>query len=150
MVRTTPSPSSAEVGLISLSPVMVSTSLSQVVPDAGIPSTSGSLPMISEMPTPLRNPVSTGWEIRSARKPSRATAMSSSSTATIRPRTATAPAYSGLPAAATDAAPAATSAAVAESAPTTSWREEAMSANATAGSSAQYKPVWTGRPAIVA
>lgn len=97
--------------------------------------------MISETPTPLKKPASTGWEMRSARKPSLATAMTSRKRAVSRPSTATAPTYCVVPAVATKPAPAATRAAVAESAPTTSCRLEAMTAKSTAGSSAQYRPV---------
>ena len=64
--------------------------------------------------------------------------------------TPTAEAYSAVPCAATSPAPAATRAAVAESAPTTSCRDEPIRANISAGSSAQYRPVWIGRPAIFA
>lgn len=134
---TTPSASNAEATLRSPRSVTVSTSLSQVVPEAAMPSIPGSLPMIRDTPTPLRNPASTGCEIRSARNPSRATAMSSRKPAVRRPNTATVSGYLLEFTETTAPAPAATSAAVAESAPTTSCRVDARIANRTAGSSAQ-------------
>jgi len=63
--------------------------------------------------------------------------MASRITAVITASCATAFAYCGVEAAATAAAPLATRAAVAESAPTTSWRDEASTANRRGGRSAQ-------------
>ena len=150
MTMTVPNARAAVVQLAWSSSLRVWVSLSQVLPLAGTPSIPDRLPMISETPTPDRNPASTGWEIRSARNSSFATANSSRNTAVRIASTPTAEAYSAVPWAATSPAPAATRAAVAESAPTTSCREEPIRANISAGSSAQYRPVWIGRPAIFA
>ena len=77
---------------------------------------------------PLRNPISTGRPIRSARNPRRANDMTASTTPAMSTSSATTPGYSADDAPVTATAPAATSDAVAESAPTTSCGDEAMRA----------------------
>ncbi len=85
------------------------------------------------MPTPVRNPISTVRERKSARKPRRASRASSSiAAATIASIPASA-VYSDDPDTARPVSPAAMIAAVAESAPTTRCREEPRRANARTG-----------------
>ncbi len=81
ITMTVPNARAAVVQLAWSSSLRVWVSLSQVLPLAGTPSIPDRLPMISETPTPDRNPASTGWEIRSARNSSFATANSSRNTA---------------------------------------------------------------------
>ncbi len=122
----------------------------------GMPSMSGSCPVRTEMPTPVRKPIRTEALRKSPRKPSRSSSLSSRARISIPPHTratrlvhATHSAEFGeSPEMPRPASPAARIAAVAESAPTTSSRDEPSSANISVGKMIVYRPVITGVCAI--
>ena len=92
------------------------------------PSIPATCPIATWMPTPVRKPINTVRERKSARKPSRTSRARIRKAAVIsatRPARAT---YWSDAVAAMPARPAARIAALAESAPTTRWREEPKSA----------------------
>ncbi len=100
-----------------------------------MPSSCGSWPIATEMPTPVRNPMSTVRDRKLARNPSRTSLAISKSTPAISPVKATNCRYRWLPGTATPATPAARIAAVAESAATTKWRDDPRIAKTAIGSS---------------
>ena len=121
---------------ISLPIVLVKSWLPIVTPvPSGMPSMPPTWPQATWMPTPVRNPMSTVRDRKSARKPSR------TSRATIRNTPVISASSAGerdvlraYRAAARPASPAAITAAVAESAPTTRWRDDPKIAKASIGS----------------
>ena len=118
-------------------------------PTPVIPSMPPTSPSATWTPTPVRKPTRTLRDRKLATKPSRRRR------ATIRSRPHSSAAsdasstYCGEPTAASPARPVAMMAAVAESAPTTRWRDDPRTANATTGRSSVYRPVMTGVPAIL-
>ena len=85
------------------------------------------------MPTPVRKPISTVRDRKSARKPSFTIRARSRNAAAMRARRPARATYSVDPVAASPARPAAITAAVAESAPTTRCLEEPKTANTMTG-----------------
>ncbi len=103
----------------------VVTNFSTVPPEpSDTPSMPLTWPIATWMPTPVRNPISTLRDRKSARKPSRMTRATTSTTPVMIATPDASATYSLEPAAARGARPAARIAAVAESAPTTRCREE--------------------------
>ena len=137
--------------LVSGMSLTVSTSFLRLPPDGvGTPSMPASWPMATWIPTPVRKPMRTVRDKKSAMNPSftsRATMSSTPAISASRPASAT---YSDEPVAAMPTNAAAITAAVAESAPTTRWRDDPNIANTNRGSTIVYMPVTTGMPAIVA
>ena len=104
--------------------------------------------MATWIPTPVRKPINTLRDRKSARNPSRIRRARSRSTAQ---RIAVIPASETLSEdaiGARPARPAAMIAAVAESAPTTRWRDDPKHAKTAIGIKMVYRPVTTGMPAI--
>ncbi len=93
--------------------------LERAPPPPGSPSIPAIWPMATWMPTPVRKPMSTVRERKSARNPSPMRRAMSRIAAVIRARSPAKATYCGEPVAANPARPAAMIAAVAESAPTT-------------------------------
>ena len=118
----------------------------------GMPSMPGTCPERTEMPTPVRNPMSTEALRKSPRKPSLSNLATTSSppqtSATRLVQASHSVVFGSSPAIPRPARPAARIAAVAESAPTTSSREEPSRANTMVGKMTVYKPVTTGVCAI--
>ena len=115
---------------------------------AETPSIPATCPIATWMPTPVRNPINTLRERKSAMNPSRRS-RARMSTAPVTMASAPASAtYCGDAIGAAPARPAARMAAVAESAPTTRWRDEPSTANTAMGIRSVYRPVITGMPAI--
>jgi hypothetical protein len=100
-------------------------------------------------PTPVRKPVSTVRERKSARKPSRITRARNMKAPAIRAIRLHSASHSLDPRTAMPARPAATTAAVAESALTERWRDEPKMANRHIGMRMVYRPVITGVPMIL-
>ena len=101
------------------------------------------------MPTPVRKPIRTDLERKSARNPSLSTrARIRKPAARIAVQLASWT-HSDVFGVASPVRPANMIAAVAESAPTTRCREEPSSANTAIGSRIVYRPVMTGMPAIL-
>ena len=146
----TPSDTASVVMLVSPMFSSVPMNLLTVPPvPLGTPSMPATCPIATWMPTPVRKPISTLRERKSARNPSRISRATISSTPV---KIASAPAYAtycGDAIGAMPASPAARIAAVAESAPTTRCRDEPSSANTAIGIRIVYRPVITGMPAIV-
>ena len=101
------------------------------------------------MPTPVKKPIKTVRERKSARNPRFRTRARTRKTPAINASTPANARYCSEPTAAMPTSPAARMAAVAESAPTTKCREEPNRANSTVGMSIVYRPVMTGVPEIL-
>ena len=112
------------------------------------PSMSGSCPIATWMPTPVRKPSSTVRDRKLARKPSRASRARISRAPVSRAASPASRTYSAEPGSASRTRAPARMAAVAESAATTRWRDAPSTANRAIGSSSVYRPVTTGIPAI--
>ena len=105
-----------------------------VTPDpSGMPSMPPTWPQATWMPTPVRKPMSTVRDRKSARNPMPMSRASSRKPAAIRARSPARATYWDVPDTASPASPAAITAAVAESAPTTRWRDEPSRAKASRG-----------------
>ena len=119
---------------------------------AGTPSMPSSWLIAIWMPTPVRKPTRTVREMKSARKPrraSRARRRNAATSSALRLASAShCDEYGWSPEMPSAAIPAYMIAAVAESPPTTRCRDEAKIANATIGSNIVYRPVITGVPEI--
>ena len=132
--------------------VSVSRNFSTVPPvwPPGTPSIPATCPIATWIPTPVRNPIKTLEDRKSARNPRRTSLarkrIAAVSIATI-PASETQSAEAG---AARPVRPAARIAAVAESAPTTKCRDDPSSAKIAIGIKIVYSPVITGIWAIVA
>jgi len=99
-------------------------------------------------PTPVRNPMSTLRERKSARNPSRRRRPSTRKMPVMIASTPASPTYSGDAEGASGRRAAAMITAVAESAPTTRWRDEPNSANTEIGRRIVARPVSSGMCAI--
>ena len=127
----------------------VSPSLTSVCElDAVTPSMSGSCPIATWIPTPVRKPSSTVRDRKLARKPSRASRASISRAPVSKAASPASRTYSAEPGSASRTRAPARMAAVAESAATTRCRDDPNTANRAIGSSSVYSPVTTGIPAI--
>ena len=98
------------------------------------PSMPATWPIATWMPTPVRKPISTERERKSATNPSRSSRARSRIPAVISASIPASATYCGEATAAMPARPAAMIAAVAESAPTTRWRDEPSTAKSAIGS----------------
>ena len=116
----------------------------------GTPSMPATWPIATWMPTPVRNPMRTLLDRKSARNPRRMIRAKSKNPAARIARMPASATYWAEPVVASPARPAAMIAAVAESAPTTRCREEPSSAKTAIGIRIVYRPVMTGMPAIFA
>jgi hypothetical protein len=90
----------------------------------GTPSMPATCPMATCTPTPVRKPMSTLRDRKSARKPSRRRQARTRRTPVMMARAPASATYCGEATGASAASPAAMMAAVAESAPTTRWRDD--------------------------
>ena len=106
-------------------------------------------PSATWIPTPVRKPISTVRERKSAMNPRPISLAKMRKPAAMKASTAASATYSSEPVAASPNSPAARIAAVAESAPTTRCREEPNSANRAIGIRIVYRPVITGVPEIL-
>ena len=116
----------------------------------GTPSIPATCPHATWMPTPVRKPMSTVRDRKSAMNPRRSRRATISNAPDIRASRPARATYCDEPAAASPAKPAAITTAVAESAPTTRWRDAPKTANTSMGNRIVYSPVTTGMPASVA
>lgn len=120
MTASTPSETRSVVVFVSPMFDSVVTNLSTVPPDPDdTPSMPLTWPIATWMPTPVRKPIRTLRDRKSARNPSRMIRATTSTTPVMIATPEASATYSAEPAAASGASPAARMAAVAESAPTT-------------------------------
>ena len=147
----TPSDNATVATLASERCSSASKNLRSVPPDDGVmPSIVGNCPSATWTPTPVRKPINTLLDRKSARNPKRIRRARINTPPVMSASMPASSTYCGDATGASPARPAARIAAVAESAPTTRCRDELNSANTAIGNTMVYKPVTTGMPAILA